>query len=135
MITFLPVSGFYQSSRILDYRRLGKQRVECYQLIRGIEQLQAGTPRKSVPWANHPAFKMWENDLDALKYYSNWMILEWIARGYKNNLPLYTTGLVDKIFPEKVYASHRSNLLRKDPVYYGRFGWTEPNNIPYVWPI
>lgn len=33
------------------------------------------------------------------------------------------------------HASHRSNLLRKDPVWYSQFNWTEPNNLPYVWPI
>jgi hypothetical protein len=32
------------------------------------------------------------------------------------------------------HASHRSNLLRKDPVWYGKFGWIEPDNLEYVWP-
>lgn len=33
------------------------------------------------------------------------------------------------------HASHRSNLLRKDPVHYGQFGWTEGPDLPYVWPV
>jgi hypothetical protein len=33
------------------------------------------------------------------------------------------------------HASHRSNLLRKDPVWYGQFGWAEPPDLPYVWPV
>jgi hypothetical protein len=35
---------------------------------------------------------------------------------------------------EDFHASHRSNLIRKDPIWYGQFGWTEPNNIEYIWP-
>ena len=35
---------------------------------------------------------------------------------------------------EKFHAAHRSNLLRKNPVWYDKFGWREPNNLPYVWP-
>jgi len=34
---------------------------------------------------------------------------------------------------EKLHASHRSNLLRKNPEWYSKFGWKEPNNLPYVW--
>jgi hypothetical protein len=34
MQTFLPYPNFKKSLQILDYRRLGKQRVEAYQIIR-----------------------------------------------------------------------------------------------------
>jgi hypothetical protein len=34
---------------------------------------------------------------------------------------------------ERLHASHRSALLRKDPVFYGgRFD--EPDDLPYFWP-
>jgi hypothetical protein len=33
-----------------------------------------------------------------------------------------------------VHVSHRSALLRKDPVYYRPFFPTEPDDLPYVWP-
>jgi hypothetical protein len=33
-----------------------------------------------------------------------------------------------------LHASHRSNLLRKDDEYYGRFGWSESPDLPYWWP-
>jgi hypothetical protein len=36
---------------------------------------------------------------------------------------------------EAFHASHRSNLLRKNPEWYGQFGWTEPDDLPYVWPV
>jgi hypothetical protein len=35
---------------------------------------------------------------------------------------------------EIYHASHRSNLLRKDPVWYGKFGWIESPDLPYYWP-
>jgi len=36
---------------------------------------------------------------------------------------------------EELHASHRSNLLRKAPLWYGQFGWTEPDDLPYIWPV
>ena len=36
---------------------------------------------------------------------------------------------------EKINASHRSNLLRKNPEFYGKYGWTEPDNLEYIWPV
>lgn len=36
---------------------------------------------------------------------------------------------------ERVHASHRSNLLRKEPVFYGQYGWSEPSSLPYFWPV
>ena len=34
-----------------------------------------------------------------------------------------------------IHASHRSNLLRKDRDFYGKYGWNEPDNLDYVWPV
>jgi len=36
---------------------------------------------------------------------------------------------------ERYHASHRGNLLRKDPVWYGTLGWTESPELPYFWPV
>jgi hypothetical protein len=35
----------------------------------------------------------------------------------------------------EVHSSHRANLLRKDPNFYGKYGWQESPEIPYFWPI
>jgi hypothetical protein len=35
---------------------------------------------------------------------------------------------------DEFHSSHRSNLLRKLPEHYSQFGWSEPNDLPYVWP-
>lgn len=139
MQTFLPYPDFSKSLACLDYKRLGKQRVEAMQLVNSTLKLQ-DDPTASVGWANHPARSMWVGYLDALKLYHNLSILEWIKRGYKNTMKLYIIPFELEIaMPhwlghERLHASHRANLLRKDPVHYGQFGWTECPSMPYYWP-
>ena len=70
MQTFLPYESFKQSARVLDWRRLGKQRVEGMQIINAIEgkPRQDGKPYKG--WLNHPATVMWRPYLNDLKLYN-----------------------------------------------------------------
>ena len=131
MQTFLPYKSFNESFKVLDYRRLGKQRVEAYQIL---NVLLGRTKTKG--WVNHPATKMWKGYENALKQYLNECIEHWIARGYNNNMEFYDTGKIimpDWIGNEKFHSSHRANLLRKDFDYYSQFGWTENPERPYVW--
>jgi hypothetical protein len=83
MQTFLPYRDFEETARCLDYRRLGKQRVECKQILSAIRG-------ETNAWANHPAVKMWKDHVDTLKHYYNVILQEWINRGYKNNMPFET---------------------------------------------
>lgn len=131
--TFLPYSNFKKCAKILDYKRLLKQRVEAYQLIRAIEE-------KKSSWYRHPACKMWIGYLDALKLYYNIMIDETISRGYKNNMKKYELPPIVKM-PwwmnyRHIHYSHRASLLRKNPEYYLKYF----NDLPeeyrykgYVW--
>jgi hypothetical protein len=73
--TFVPFSDIHKCAKALDYRRLGKQRVEAYQLWRALQGLTKG-------WVNHPATLMWKGHTCFLAMYCNAMIDEWIARGY-----------------------------------------------------
>lgn len=132
MQTFLPYASFNLTAKCLDYRRLGKQRVECKQILNALEGNSRG-------WNNHPATLMWKGFEEALRQYSNIIIREWVERGYNNTLLLYPIEKSKVRYPpwlglDMFHASHRSNLLRKDPVYYGQFGWTEPDNLEYYWP-
>jgi len=34
---------------------------------------------------------------------------------------------------EDIHSAHRANLLRKDPIYYGKFNWTEKPRMGYIW--
>lgn len=138
MQTFLPYPDFIDSAKVLDNKRLGKQRVECLQILRASADPTYG-------WQNHPAVKMWRGHGRWLHHhYMAAIVSEWLRRGYKDTCyekARFLTNDWDSLSaPHWIgradfHASHRSNLLRKDPVYYSQFGWTEPNNLPYIWPI
>ena len=134
MQTFLPYSSFDLSAQSLDYKRLGKQRVEAKQ----IHNIVSGA-RTTGGWRRHPAVLMWMGHAGALALYHDFMIDEWVARGYKNTMPHLWTGEDDFDMPawlgdERVHESHRSNLLRKDPDHYGKYEWAEADDLPYFWP-
>lgn len=131
MQTFLPYADFEKSANVLDWRRLGKQRVESMQILNSL--------RTGGGWKNHPAVKMWRGYETALTVYMNTMITEWIRRGYNNTMKIVCVNSNVEMPPwfgdDTFHASHRSNLLRKAPKYYEQFGWSEPCNLPYVWPV
>lgn len=134
MQTFLPVPDFKASAKILDFKRLGKQRVEAFQILNILENK---TQKKG--WRNHPATKMWKGYVPALRQYLREMILEWIDREFENNMQI-PEDQGDFEYPkwfgnDELHASHRSNLLRKFPEFYGLLGWKETNNLPYYWPV
>ena len=131
MQTFLPYPDFFQSLSCLDDKRLGKQRVEAYQLL---------TLDRASRWWNHPAKQMWLGYEEALTQYYNLSLIVWTQRGFRNVMlsPLEIARYVvlpPWIGDTRLHASHRSNLLRKKPEYYMKFNWTESPNLPYFWPI
>ena len=136
MQTFVPYPDIAASAFILDYRRLGKQRVETYQILRANLGITKG-------WRNHPASRMWAANPNGLVAYGIGMCDEWLSRGYQDSLRsmLMALGTPDKQdMPvwwgtDAVHSSHRSNLLRKDGVYYGQFGWNDDPNADYIWPV
>lgn len=150
MQTFLPYPSFIESAKCLDTKRLGKQRVECKQILialgYGVGEHE-GNPNSR--WRNHPAVRMWRGYEFYLADYSIAVCNEWaFARGYRDTLRAQFHQLCTRLgmakdfwrAPEwlgmpELHASHRSNLLRKDAAHYGRFGWQEPANLEYVWPV
>ena len=133
MQTFMPYPGFSDSLLCLDYRRLGKQRVEAKQLITAVVAPQ------TTGWANHPAARMWFGYVGALKLYHDLAILTWVNRGYRNNMEYFNPPEDSIVLPpwlgdQAFHDSHKSNLLRKAPDYYGQFGWQVPSDLPYIWP-
>ena len=136
MQTFLPYESFEESASVLDWKRLGKQRVEGMQIINAISGVlrKDGKPYKG--WVSHPCSVMWKPYVNALKHYTNIIILEWVKRGYNNNMQLYEFDNLEMphwIGNEVFHSSHRANLLRKDYKYYSKFGWKEDSSNPYVW--
>lgn len=140
MQTFLPYSDFAKTASVLDYRRLGKQRVEAKQILMANLGMTAA-------WSNHPASKMWKFHSLSLALYGVYICTEWIRRGYKDNqLDWFNNILKNKninsstelppwLGDEQFHKSHRSNLLRKNFNYYSQYGWTEPIDLPYKWPV
>ena len=130
MQTFLPYPNFKKSAEILDYRRLGKQRVEALQILKAVQNENYG-------WKSHPIVKMWKGFESALIEYKNTMIHEWISRGYNNNMMLDAVS-EQIVYPpwlgiKEFHASHRSNLLNKDLEYYSQFNWKEKPGMDYIW--
>ena len=141
MQTFLPYPSFAESARVLDAPRLGKQRVEAFQLLRA----------NTVPgygWRHHPAAKMWAGHLPALVAYGLAMTDEWLARGRADTVRAKllvfapdVDGVAQEDIPmpawlgdEDFHRSHRSNLVRKDPEYYRPLFADVPDDLPYIWP-
>lgn len=146
MQTFLPYPDFSESAQCLDRQRLGKQRIEVLQILRTL----AGETRG---WRNHPAVRMWKGYPLTLATYGVFCCREWVRRGHRDStqnailrlirqLPCGPYGFIQSpctqppwLGVEVFHRSHRSNLLRKDPEYYGQFGWDVPTDLPYVWPV
>jgi len=127
----MPYPDFQKSVKCLDNKRLGKQRVEAFQIL--------NTLSNGGGWRNHPAVKMWRGYENALRLYMNICIEEWVNRGFKNTMQKADINGEVK-YPiwfgsNAFHASHRANLLRKDSVFYGKYGWTESPELPYVWPL
>lgn len=133
MQTFLPYPNIEKSLKTLDSRRLGKQRVEAFQILNILLNRT-----KTKGWRNHPAVKMWQGYENALKLYFNKAVKLWISKGYKNTMKLEVIEgkiILPKWFGKKEFHnSHKSNLLRKDIDFYFEFSKEVPDNLEYVWP-
>lgn len=135
MQTFLPYASFAKSASVLDMKRLGKQRVECYQILRALNDPSYG-------WQHHPAVNMWRGHHNALVDYGLAICAEWIRRGYVDDCTRKIRAFQDDIIllPNwlggPIHLSHQSVLIRKDPVYYRqKFGNNVPYYLSYVWPV
>jgi hypothetical protein len=146
--TFLPYPDFKESARALDTKRLGKQRVEGIQVIRGLV-------RPGYGWRHHPAVKMWRGREEALGRYVLTCCEVWTELGFADTCAttvqedLSTAGvsavrtqdeLADSdALPEwlgdaEFHRAHQSSLLRKDPDFYGPKFSDVPDDLHYVWP-
>ena len=138
MQTFLPHSNFYDTAAVLDWRRLGKQRVEAKQILLTIDR---GDEAKG--WKNHPAVNMWRGYEPALAMYGAAICSEWIRRGYNDTQLAWFLERMPAneyiVLPpwlgdERLHISHQSNLIRKDPDYYSPLFEGVSADVPYYWP-
>lgn len=148
MQTFLPYPDFARSARSLDVKRLGKQRVECLQVVRGLTVPTYG-------WRHHPAVRMWRGHLEALGRYTLTCCEVWteglradtcaatvvadlsaagVAR-IRSEAELHEADAMPYWLGDPdFHRSHRSALVRKDPDHYGPLFPGVPDDLPYVWP-
>jgi len=145
MQTFVPHITFPDCARVLDRQRLGKQRVECLQILKALSGSSKG-------WVNHPATKMWRGYEPALCWYAFAVCNEWCKRGYADtcrekitqmaiNLFKFDPHGIDNIdfrmphwWTGPIHATHRAVLLHKDHDWYGQFNWLETPSEEYHWP-
>lgn len=145
MQTFLPYASFSRSASVLDDKRLGKQRVEAYQILKALTVPGYG-------WQAHPAVLQWRGYEQALVVYAFYICAEWQDRGFRDTMQ-------DKIFKDfslavgggkvefqqscrmppwlgnpKYHRSHRSNLLRKNPQHYRKYWPRLRDDLLYWWP-
>jgi hypothetical protein len=135
MQTFLPYSNFAQSAACLDRQRLGKQRVECKQILSALAVGGA--------WVKHPAVRMWRGHAAVLIQYYEAIAAEWVKRGYTHNMKLDTypgwlLAQTDRPYwlgLRPFHEAHRQTLLLKNTDHYKKYFPNEAPVYGYVWPI
>ena len=160
MNTFLPYPEFDLSAFCLDWRRLGKQRLECLQMCRAVQAgpyscrlcrkahsgfcercTRCGGEIRRTPYWWHPATQMWIGHVPALARFGLECCREWKARGYRDSLSDQLQAFLDG--PSglpwwhgdfRIHESWQSRLIQKDPVYYRRLFGDVPDDLPQVWP-
>ena len=163
MQTFMPYGSDFAASAIaLDNQRLGKQRVECLQIINTLTGRSEG-------WKNHPAVLMWDGYEDALVWYSLVVCQEWRMRGFQDTCdqkirdaagglwrthipnmftwdwepinwwcgpcrhePKLPYWLDGGVLEREMIVSHRHKLWSKDPEHYSQ--WKVLPEREYFWP-
>lgn len=133
MQTFLPFPDFKQSAQCLDNKRLGKQRVECLQILKALakgaksckicgNQSPLFTTYHdfcksenrlhtiiNTPWYNHPAVQMWKGFEWQLFEYLDCITTEWVKRGYKDTCLKKSCSIMNENF--KASLGNRANWL------------------------
>nr|WP_225951353.1 MSMEG_6728 family protein [Mycobacterium sp. OAS707] len=146
----MPYADFGATARVLDKRRLGKQRVETIQVLRALTVAGYG-------WRHHPAAKMWAGYEEALVRYGLDICAVWCDLGNADTCSgtlvadlTQGTGLSSPRVQQDLAAagelppwlgdpafhrSHQSALVRKDPAHYRPIFNDVPDDLPYVWPV
>jgi Pyrimidine dimer DNA glycosylase len=138
---------------VLDSRRLGKQRVETLQVMQVLLGLRWDNARGVIEqytpkgWRTHPVVLMWTGFEAVLGDYQQAVCTEWERRGFNDTCNAKTVGLLREsglvrsvdlppwLGQTALHLSHQSNLIRKDPDWYGpRFPGVSAD-LPYHWPV
>jgi hypothetical protein len=146
MQTFMPGGiDFDESAKVLDVKRLNKQGLESYQILRVNAGLTKG-------WRNHPACLMWKGHESSLLDYTKAIYREISNRGYKTDLlekieDVYDTHFTKTSAPQwlnndSVKITHRGRLFIKFPEHYPQYQYESEiytehvccDRCSYYWP-
>lgn len=136
MNTFVCEPTFEASARSLCRPRLGKQRLEVWQMLRALTGATRG-------WVNHPAVRMWAGHERALAEFGLACHREWISRGYQDTTmdrlaalaeTLPDTGNPWWVGDPDYLRSVRSVLITKDPTHYQPLWPDVAPGLPAYWP-
>jgi len=163
MQVFITSSDPYECASNLDTQRLLKQVLECSQVISALDGSYARKhPGQRVPWANHPATRMWQPHLDYLRFLKNCFAAELRRRKTKNGHDFQLKSEIydqeevpadiesrkpDFLNDDSILRVHRGNLVRKalekkqktgesdHYEWYQSKGFVDPVFTGYVWVI
>lgn len=144
MQSFVPYPDLRRTTRVLDPKRLPNQLLESEIILKAITVGNG--------WSKHAACKMWEGYAGYYLHYIDAFQAEYGRRrnryhgSYLNAMRFATSiGLEhDGRRPpwwgsDRVHASHRAMLLRKDEAWYGPKFADERERLEkiegYVWPV
>jgi len=144
MQTFIPFDDIDKCAKVLDYKRLGKQRVEAFQILQAITFIEDNDllvlrngKYVSRAWVNHPCVLMWSENKEFLNNYAHTICREWISRGYNDNM-ISRFSFDNNAKPpswwgrEDIHKSHRSQLLAKNFTHYSQY-FSDEVGLPYIW--
>ena len=129
MQTFLPDPSYAMSARMLDTKRLGKQRVENLQIMQAL--LSGPTITKTnahwykngeerignyTPWYNHPAVAMWRKTPASLYHYHVACVMAWQERGFSDTTAETMSNLVEEVDLAGTWPVDRYNNM---PAFIG----------------
>lgn len=139
MQTFVPYPDLNAISEVLDKKRLGKQRVETYQILTTLQRIKS-EPQSKIGWANHPAVLMWKGHEGFLSIYGLEMCRKWISLGCQDTMMerFLAMNFEDYSPPswwgyEPLHESHRSRLIQKNSDHYSPLFPNTPKGLEYVW--
>ncbi|MCS7094410.1 MAG: pyrimidine dimer DNA glycosylase [Thaumarchaeota archaeon] len=132
MQIFRPYVDWRRSADVLDDRRLGKQRVECMQVLNVILRKLGWINDGRKGWLNHPIGLLYYNSgkpyvRDIVGFF-NACVQEWVNRGFRNSIDLsdisHLLARVEGTEGTPITRIHeleyRRVLLVKDPAHYVR---------------
>jgi len=147
IIVWLPYPNLRLSAHVLDSQNLGSQVGQCLRILTMIAGHREGGRDKF-----HRTTLSWWHFPEALALYTEYAMIELSSRGHSSSLPsprhpeglkLYdfpkSWGTDSPVMPdwigiERIHASHRAALLRRDRAWYSQFAWHETPVLNLQWP-